>query len=93
MIDKADRQSRVQRKAEPHIARAFGAMLDHGITPADAAQAFILSGVGMLVRAIGPEGAGHTLREVAEAQNRWLLEMAESVERITLHFQENGGNL
>lgn len=79
-----DRQNKVQERAEPIIARAYSQMLDHGVAPADAAQAMILTACGILARVIGPNGAGHSIREVADAQHVWLSEIASSVEGMAL---------
>jgi hypothetical protein len=78
--DKIARQRLAQRRAEPILRRAMRQMLEHGLTPAEAAQAMILTGAGALARALGPDGAGHALRDVATKQATWLTEIAETVE-------------
>lgn len=77
---KAERQKWAQSRAEPHIARAYAQMIDQGLEPHEAAQALILAGAGALARALGPDGAGHHLRDLADAHRAWLIDLAETVE-------------
>lgn len=88
-----EKQERIQRKAAPHIARAFEDMAEGGIRPSDAAQCFILYGIGMLAQTLGPAGVGHHLRDVAAAQNNWLLQLAEGLEQLDLPKSEKSGSV
>lgn len=74
------RQAEVQALAEPTIEEAIARMANAGLSAPEIAQALILTGAGLLAGSLGPKGAGHDLRAIADKTGRWIHEIAEQVE-------------
>lgn len=78
---KNKRQAEVQALAEPTIEQAIGQLANMGLDSAEIAQALILTGAGLLAGAMGPKGAGHDLRTVAEMIPAWINRIGDTIER------------
>jgi hypothetical protein len=78
-----ERQSEVQAITEPMMEEMIARMANAGIDKHEIGQALVLTGAGLLTAALGPRGAGHTLRAVSEHTAAWLERIAAAVERET----------
>ena len=76
-----NRQQEVQALSEPMMEEAISRMANAGMTAPEIAQAFILMGSGILARSLGPKGAGHSMREVADKAGAWMNDIADQIER------------
>jgi len=75
-----NRQTEAQAIAEPIIEESIARLANAGLAPHEIAQALILTGTGLLAGSLGPQGAGHDLRAVAEKTSEWLDELARATE-------------
>lgn len=75
-----NRQDEVQALSEPVMEEAIARMANAGMTASEIAQALILVGSGMLARSLGPQGAGHSMRRVAEMAGAWMHGIANEIE-------------
>lgn len=76
-----ERQSEVQALSGPSIEEAISQMANMGIERQEIAQALILTGAGLLAGALGPKGAGHELRTVAELIPAWINRISDTIEQ------------
>jgi len=76
-----ERQKETQAISEPMIEEAISRMANAGLTAPEIAQALILMGSGMLARSLGPKGAGHAMRNVADKAGAWMHSIADQIER------------
>jgi len=74
------RQAEVQAIAEPIVEESIARLINAGLAGPEIAQALILTGAGLLAGTLGPEGAGHDLRHVAEATSRWMRQIADRID-------------
>lgn len=78
-MTKAERQERAHRRSTPHLNVAFERIVEHGITPADAAQSMILFGAGALVNHMTGAAARATVMEARDHIYSWMTQIAEKV--------------
>jgi hypothetical protein len=76
------RQNEVQALSGPVIEEAIARLSNAGIAPHEIAQALVLTGAGLLAGSLGPNGAGHNLRCVADTTSAWIRKIADSLEKF-----------
>lgn len=76
-----DTQTEVQAVSEPVLEEAIARLVNAGLAPHRIAQAMILTGAGLLAGSLGPKGAGHDLRNVAEKTSSWIWHIADEIEK------------
>jgi hypothetical protein len=79
MID-PERQAEVTALAGPVIEETLARLARCGIHPHESAQFLILTGAGLLARALGPKHAGYAVGEVAEAVGGWIHQIAAQLD-------------
>lgn len=78
-MTKAERQNRAQRRATPHLDTAVARIVEHGVSPVDAAQSMILFGSGMLMQQLTQGEAKARILNARDHVYAWMTEIADRV--------------
>lgn len=76
MTTRQDHIDRANRRAAPHLSDALDKMLGQGMAPADAAQAMILYGAGVLGQRMAATEASAAILQDRDLLFRWMTDLA-----------------